>query len=78
MKVYKLTPTETKALEFVRRYHLMNGYAPTYEEIAKSLRVPTRHHAKYYVYQLRKKGYISIRSGAFKHRKIRLVAPVSQ
>ena len=73
MPEYPLTKKERHALDCIKRFVKLHGYSPTYEELAELMELETRHHAKYFVYQLKKKKRISIRSGSFKHRKIRLI-----
>ncbi len=70
---FPMSKKQEDVLNFVTRFLVRFGYPPTYEEIAKGLGFHSRHHAKYFVYALVKRGRIKLDGSQRMHRKIRIV-----
>jgi len=54
-----LTPKEHKTYQYIRRYLLVTGHAPTVQEIAAGIGIRSRGTIHRYVQALKQKGYIS-------------------
>lgn len=66
-----MTQKQKNALDYIRSYWEMNGYSPSYEDIAEALNVSSRSNVHRIVYALIERGFIENLPG--KARSLRLV-----
>ncbi|MDH5484627.1 MAG: transcriptional repressor LexA [Gammaproteobacteria bacterium] len=71
MRIFMLTDSQRKTLQFIRAYIEKHDYAPTFPEIARGIGISSQGSAHRYVKNLIEQGYLENSDG--RHRGLRLV-----
>lgn len=61
-----MTKKSAVVLEFIRQYILVHGFPPSYDDVAKGLKLKSRSNIHRLVHRLRKEGHLSLKAKKFR------------